>query len=114
MKPHRRFKLRIWWLALGYFAFYVPYSFLIKIVTSRFWPGINGRRFGFSFAACGTNRNCDPVASIITYNGWWKYAPRGSYPRGLVVLSGLGTAIIIATTTLSFAFRAYRSFLRYC
>ena len=39
---------------------------------------------------------------IITYQGWWKYARRR--PRALVVLSGLGTAIIIGTTTLAFAF----------
>ena len=46
--PHRQFKLRIWWLALGYFAFYIPYSFLIKIVTTQALAGHQRNRFRFS------------------------------------------------------------------
>lgn len=99
--PHRRFKLRIWWLALGYFAFYVPYSFLIKIVTSRFWPGINETVSGFRLLPGVVVGVAILLPLIITYQGWSKYARR---PRGLVILSGLGTAIIIATTTLNFTF----------
>ena len=101
MKPHRRFKLRIWWLARGYFAVYIPYSFLINIVTSRFWPGINEDVSGFRLLPAVLIATAILLPLIITYNGWWKYA---RLPRGLVLLSGLGTAIIIATTTLSFTF----------
>ena len=101
MKPHRRYKLRIWWLALGYFAFYVPYSFLIKIVTSKFWPGVNEAVSGFRLLPAVVIATAVVLPLIITYNGWWKYARR---PGGPVILSGLGTAIIIGTTTLAFAF----------
>ena len=99
--PHRRFKLRIWWLALGYFVFYVPYSFLIKIVTNRFWPGLDETVSGFRLLPGVVVAIALLVPLIITYQGWWKYARR---PRGLVILSGLGTAIIISTTTLAFTF----------
>ena len=37
---HRQFKLRIWGLALGYFIFYAPYSFLIKVLTTKLWPAL--------------------------------------------------------------------------
>ena len=99
--PHRRFKLRIWWLALGYFVFYVPYSFLIKIVTNRFWPGLDENVSGFRLLPGVVVAIALLVPLIITYQGWWKYARR---PRGLVIVSGLGTAIIIGTTTLAFTF----------
>ena len=98
---HRRYKLRIWWLALGYFAFYIPYSFLIKIVTSSLWPGVSEPVSGFRLLPAVIVSTAILLPAIITYQGWWKYARR---PRGLVVLSGLGTAIIIGTTTLAFSF----------
>ncbi|HEU4478689.1 MAG TPA: hypothetical protein VFR80_09240, partial [Pyrinomonadaceae bacterium] len=98
---HRRFKLRIWWLALAYFVFYVPYSFLIKIVTNRFWPGLDETVSGFRLLPGVVVAVALLLPLIITYQGWWRYARR---PRGLVVLSGLGTAIIIGTTTLAFTF----------
>lgn len=102
LSPHRRFKLRIWWLALGYFAFYVPYSFLIKIVTNRFWPGLNETVSGYRLLPGVVVAVAIVLPLIITYQGWWKYVRRR--PPALVVLSGLGTAIIIGTTTLAFAF----------
>ena len=100
--PHRRFKLRIWWLALGYFVFYVPYSFLIKIVTNRFWPGLDETVSGFRLLPGVVIAVAILLPLIIAYQGWWKYVTRR--PRALVVLSGLGTAIIIGTTTLNFTF----------
>lgn len=110
--PHRRrFKLRIWWLALGYFAFYTPYSFLIKVVTGGLWPGAPGNISGFRLLPPVVVAIVVLIPLIITYQGWWRYAGRLKFgslsipaPRGLVVLSGLGTAIIIATTTLAFTF----------
>lgn len=102
LSPHRRFKLRIWWLALGYFAFYVPYSFLIKIVTNRFWPGLNETVSGYRLLPGVVVAVAIVLPLIITYQGWWKYARRR--PPAFVILSGLGTAIIIGTTTLAFAF----------
>jgi protein-tyrosine-phosphatase len=109
--PHRLFKLRIWWLALGYFAFYIPYSFLIRIVTTKLWPGIAGSVSGFRLLPAVVISTAVVLPAIITYKGWWSYARHrkfGSFnlpwPTGLVVLSGFGTAIIIGTTTLAFTF----------
>ena len=99
--PHRRFKLRIWWLALGYFAFYIPYSFLIKIITNRFWPGVDETVSGYRLLPGVVVAIALLLPLIITYQGWWKYTTRR--PRALVILSGLGTAVIIGTTTLAFS-----------
>src|SRR6185503_7701180 len=109
--PHRRFKLRIWWLALGYFAFYIPYGFLIKIVTSNLWPGVSGNVSGFRLLPAVAISTALVLPLIITYKGWWKYAQSSKFlgvniplPHGLVILSGFGTALIIGTTTLAFTF----------
>jgi protein-tyrosine-phosphatase len=110
--PHRRrFKLRIWWLALGYFAFYAPYSFLIKILTSEMWPGVNGPVSGFRILPAVVVSTAVVLLATITFKGWWKYASRRQFigfkiprPAALVLLSGFATALIIATTTLAFTF----------
>jgi protein-tyrosine-phosphatase len=109
--PHREFKLRIWWLALGYFAFYAPYSFLIKILTTQSWPGVNGAVSGFRILPAVVLSTAIVLTTIITVKGWWKHAHRRevfglkiSWPSPLVFLSGFGTALIIGTTTLTFTF----------
>jgi protein-tyrosine-phosphatase len=110
--PHRRrFKLRIWWLALGYFAFYAPYSFLAKVLTSGSWPGVNGPVSGFRILPAVVIATVIGLLAIITLNGWWKYASRRElmgrnipFPPAPFVLSGFGTAVIIGTTTLAFTF----------
>ncbi len=107
----RRFKLRIWWLALGYFAFYAPYSFLIKLLTSEQWPRINSPVSGFRLLPAVAISTALMLPAIITFKGWWGYMSCRNFrgrkvpiPPALVVLSGIGTAIIIGTTTLSFTF----------
>jgi protein-tyrosine-phosphatase len=110
--PHRRrFKLRIWWLALGYFSFYAPYSFLIKILTTAMWPGVDGPVSGFRILPAVAIATAFVLLAILTFQGWWKYASRRQFsvfsipsPPATVMLSGLGTAVIIATTTLAFTF----------
>jgi protein-tyrosine-phosphatase len=109
--PRRRFKLRIWWLALGYFAFYAPYTFLIKILTTQMWPGIDGPVSGFRILPAVAVSTAFVLLAIVTFLGWWKYASRREFkrfsipgPPAIVLLSGLGTALIIGTTTLAFTF----------
>jgi protein-tyrosine-phosphatase len=109
--PRRRFKLRIWWLALGYFAFYAPYSFLIKMLTSERWPGVDGPVSGFRLLPAVTISTAFVLLAVVTLKGWWSYASRRELwarrmlvPPAAVVLSGIGTAVIIATTTLAFTF----------
>ena len=99
----RRFKLRIWWLALGYFAFYAPYSLLIKIITNKQWPGVAEPVSGFRLLPVVAMSTAIVLPAIITFKGWWRYFRLRKMPK-VVVLSGFGTAIIIATTTLSFTF----------
>ncbi len=107
----RRFKLRIWWLALGYFSFYAPYSFLIKILTSKSWPGITTPVSGFRMLPAVVIATAIVLPLIITFKGWWRYFSRREFmgrslpiPPATIVLSGFGTAIIIGTTTLTFTF----------
>lgn len=107
----RRFKLRIWWLALGYFAFYAPYSFLVKVLTSEVWPGANEPVSGFRILPAVVVSIAFVLLGIITLNGWWRYASRREFlgqnlpvPPVPFVLAGIGTALIIATTTLAFTF----------
>lgn len=107
----RRFKLRIWWLALGYFAFYTPYSFSTKFLTSKLWPGIDQQVSGFRLLPAVAIATAIVLPAIIAFKGWWGYVTRRQlmgirvpFPAPLVILSGIGTAIIIGTTTLSFTF----------
>lgn len=107
----RHFKLVIWGLALGYFISYAPYSALIKITTTGLWPGLGGGVSGFRLLPAVVISTAITLPLIISVMGWWKYAGRRvifgvrvPFPDRLVFLSGLGTAIIIGTTTLAFAF----------
>lgn len=109
--PHRRFKLEIWWLALGYFAFYAPYAAVIKITTTGLWPGVPGSVSGFRLLPAVIIGTAIVLPLIASVAGWWNHAGRRQifglsipFPRPLVFLSGLGTAIIIGTTTLIFTF----------
>ena len=107
----RHFKLKIWGLALGYFIFYAPYSAVIKVTTSKLWPGLDSAVPGFQLLPAVVISTAIVLPLIITLLGWWKYAGRRQvfglnipFPDRLVFLSGLGTAIIIGTTTLTFTF----------
>jgi protein-tyrosine-phosphatase len=107
----RRFKLRIWWLSLGYFAFYTPYSFLIKLLTSQLWPGITAPVSGFRLLPAVAISTALVLPAIITCKAWWCYVScrefmgrKFPFPSPLIILSGIGTAIIIGTTTLAFTF----------
>ena len=107
----RNFKLVIWGLALGYFVSYAPYSALIKVTTTGLWPGLGGGVNGFRLLPAIVISTAVTLPLIISVMGWWKYAGRRvvfgarvPFPERLVLLSGLGTTIIIGTTTLAFTF----------
>lgn len=108
--PHRQFKLRIWALALGYFIFYLPYSFLIKVLTTKLWPGV-GTVSGFRLLPAVVISTAVVLQIIVSLKAWWKYARHREFlglsipwPGPLIFLSGFGTAILIGTTTLAFTF----------
>src|SRR5438034_6573530 len=106
----RQFKLRIWGLALGYFCFYAPYAAVVKVVTTGLWPGVNSSVSGFQLLPATVMATAVVLTAIVSVLGWWTHATCRQVlgvaipiPSGLVVLSGFGTAIIIATTTLAYA-----------
>ena len=43
----RQDEWRIWFMALGYFAFYIPYSALTKALSLGLLPGMSGPVSGF-------------------------------------------------------------------
>jgi protein-tyrosine-phosphatase len=107
----RKYSLGIWGLALGYFIFYIPYSGLLKVLTTGVINGSSGPASGFELLPITTIATAITMFFIITAMGWWKYAGRRQcfgrsvpLPSGLMFLSGLGTAIIIVTTTLAYTF----------
>ena len=101
----------IWWFALGYFAFYIPYSALIKVFTKGLLPGIDSSISGLALlpsTAIATTITL-LVAISFTVNRHPVARSRGLFgslpiPRPQTVVSGIATAIIIATTTLNYTF----------
>lgn len=101
----------IWVMALGYFLFYAPYSAAVKATSKGLWPGVEGQLSrieilpGFFLGAALV------LFSFIAFSGWWRHVPErqvfgitARWPRRLTALSGVGTAAIIAATTLAYTF----------
>ena len=106
----RQFSLGIWWLALGYLGFYIPYSALVKAITNGAIPGMP-KLSGLELLPATIIPTALVMFMFITLKGWWKYAGRRSLfgvsvpvPRWSTALSGLGFALIIGTTTLAYTF----------
>lgn len=92
----------IWFFALGYFVFYAPYAAVTKAVTSGLVPGIPRGSVGLNLMPYVLFGTIAASCLVLTLLGWWKYArPFGG---AAVVLSGIGTALIIACTTIAYSF----------
>lgn len=110
-------QISIWWFALGYFAAYVPYSFMTKVLTK----GLLGTGKDDPVMAVNSFEILPPtiLASIvvmicfISIMGWWKYATQwklklGSKeislprPRLWTLFSGICTGLVVVTTTLAY------------
>ncbi|HEX7155104.1 MAG TPA: hypothetical protein VF618_26775 [Thermoanaerobaculia bacterium] len=88
----------VWGLGLGYFVAYAPYAGLTKAMTSgRLGVTTDGLTL-LPSAIAGT---AVVLPLFILLSGWWRHARVPGLP---VVISGIGTAIIIATTTLAYTF----------
>lgn len=107
----RVFPLGTWALALGYFAFYTPYTALVRITSTGIIPGIDdaGSRLAMVLAAGVATAFVTPL--VVTGLGWWRYAGRRQvlgvsmpWPTRCTLLAGLATALIIYTTTLMYSF----------
>ncbi|MEJ2445663.1 MAG: hypothetical protein P8Y42_19825 [Exilibacterium sp.] len=110
--------INIWWLALGYFAFYIPYSALVKALSS----GLMAFDNGIGAAARGPVSGLVLLPSVVIGTavtmplilfglGWYRYFGRRRVagfslplPSPWAAGSGIAFAVIIATTTLAYTF----------
>jgi protein-tyrosine-phosphatase len=111
MERERRIEFGIWALALGYFCCYIPYSALVKALSSGALPGMTGRVSGLELLPITALATAVTMLFITTWLGWWRYAGHRPFyglclpwPSPWATLSGLCFAIIIATTTLAYTF----------
>lgn len=100
----------IWLFALGYFAAYAPYSALTKALSSGLYPEVDAIA-GLSLLPISTITSLAVMLLFLTKMDWWKHATQRRFfgrswpvPRRLTALSGVCTAMIIATTTLAYTF----------
>jgi protein-tyrosine-phosphatase len=102
---------RAWWFALGYFAFYVPYSALTKLLSQGLLSGAGRPVPGFVLLPATVMATTAGMLATITVAGGWSHLRRRRLagfpvplPSPATFLSGLATATIIATTTLNYTF----------
>src|SRR6516165_4375046 len=101
----------IWFLALGYFAFYIPYSALTKALSLGLLPGMTGPVSGFRILPATAVATTVALIAFMAIGGGWGCLRRRRV-LGLAVpvvgarmlISGVATAIIIGTTTLNYTF----------
>ncbi|HKS22749.1 MAG TPA: hypothetical protein VJZ76_08130 [Thermoanaerobaculia bacterium] len=91
----------VWLYALGLVIFYTPYAGLAKAVTAGLMPGIPRGLVGLEILPAAILGTVVTIPLIITLLGWWKYA---GMPTREIVLSGLGLALIIGSTTVAYTF----------
>ena len=104
--------LGIFAFCFGYFAAYVPYSMLTKMITSGLLSGMNGNGFtGFEILPVVGTATFISMYLYLTLAGWWKYSTHTKIlgvsiptPRWITFISGLCTAGVIITTTLAYTF----------
>jgi hypothetical protein len=104
----------IWGFAFGYFACYIPYSLMTKIMSKGLLPSLHGRSLdGFAILPVVALATLLTMVLVISLLGWWKYATHSkvfglSLPRPTkwTFLSGLFTSLIIGTTTLAYTFES--------
>jgi protein-tyrosine-phosphatase len=102
---------RIWLLALGYFAFYIPYSALTKALSLGLLPGMTGPVSGFRILPATAVATSVALIAFMTMGGGWGCL-RCRRVLGLpmpvvgtrMLISGVATAVIIGTTTLNYTF----------
>ncbi len=104
----------IWGFAFGYFACYIPYSMLTKIMSKGLLPALDGRSLdGFAILPVVAVATLLTMILVISLLGWWKYASHSKvlgvsvpHPTRWTFLSGLFTSLIIGTTTLAYTFES--------
>ena len=102
----------IWGFAFGYFAAYIPYSLLTKIMSKGLLPSLDGAKLaGFSILPVTAIATLLTMIIVISALGWWKYATHSTvlgvsvpHPTKWTFFSGVFTSLIIGTTTLAYTF----------
>ena len=102
---------RIWLLALGYFAFYIPYSALTKALSLGLLPGMTGPVSGFRILPATAVATSVTLIAFMAMGGGrgrlrWRRALGLPVPvvGGRMLISGVATAVIIGSTTLNYTF----------
>jgi protein-tyrosine-phosphatase len=102
---------RIWLLALGYFAFYIPYSALTKSLSLGLLPGMTGPVSGFRILPATAVATSVTLLAFMAIGGGWGCLRRRRVlgrevpvVRARILISGVATAVIIGTTTLNYTF----------
>lgn len=99
-------------LCFGYFASYVPYSTMVKMITKGIAPGMDGVGFkGFQIQPLVVFGSVATTFLFISLARWWKYATHSTIfsisiarPQWFTFISGLCLAGVIFTTTLAYTF----------
>ncbi|MCL2325646.1 MAG: hypothetical protein FWC40_04010 [Proteobacteria bacterium] len=115
-----RKQISIWWFAFGYFAAYVPYSFMTKVLTDGLlvspFPEMTKDSVSVnSFEILPPTIFASVVMMLIFISAmrWWKYATQWTLrlggkeislprPRIWTLLSGICTGLVVMTTTLAY------------
>ncbi|HEV7488360.1 MAG TPA: hypothetical protein VGQ65_22010 [Thermoanaerobaculia bacterium] len=102
----------IWLFALGLVVFYTPYAGLAKAVTSGLVPGVPAGLIGMEILPAAILGTVLTWPLIITLLGWWKYVDVRRFAgipvpvtKPVIVLSGIGLALIIGSTTVAYTFK---------
>ncbi|MFA4873903.1 MAG: hypothetical protein WC956_02045 [bacterium] len=99
-------------LCFGYFASYVPYTMMTKLVTKGLCCGLGGTGLtGFQIQPIAIFASFVCMYSFITIMGWWKHTTHSKIlgisvprPQWFTLLSGLSLSFQIITTTLAYTF----------
>lgn len=99
-------------LCFGYFASYVPFTMMTKMITKGMFPGMEGVGFtGFEIQPATALGSFIGMYAFITLAGWWKYSTHSKIfglsiprPQWFTFISGLCTSCVIVTTVLSYTF----------
>jgi hypothetical protein len=101
----------IWWWAFGYFACYVPYTALTKMLSKPLIATGRGPVSSLEILPPSVMASVVTSVAFLLATGWWRRAGRRQLfgrsvpaPGRLTLLSGLCSAGIIVTTTLAYTF----------
>lgn len=103
--------LSIWWYAFGYFICYIPYSVLVKALSSQYIPWVKVPLTGNHLLPWSLIVSAIGMILFLWLTGIWNHASQFkigsvSLPRPSLgpLLSGICTSAIIVTTTLAYTF----------